>query len=445
MSKQRFCDGVHRRDMLRFGAAGAFGMGLTLPSLLEHEARLKANGVETKDTSLIIVFLQGGLSTIDTWDMKPDAPSEFRGDFSPIATNLPGVQISEHLPKLSKVHDMFSLVRSFGHANSNHGQADHFMLTGYPHGPGFNGGLKPNNQKPCVGAVIGRELGPRGGVPPYVCLPRMHNSAGSSYLGSTATPFVVGADPNAPDFKVPDLAPPVAVASRRLNDRRSLLKTINRYEQSAITQANQGARAMRTYQEKAFELMTSEATKAAFDINSEPDAVREKYGRNMLGQSCLMARRLIEAGVRCAFVNHIDWDTHYNNFHALKNELLPKLDAAMSSLLTDLEDRGMLDSTMVLVTGEFGRTPRINKDAGRDHWGPSCAIALAGGGVQGGRVIGASNERAERPATTPFGPADLMATIYHGMGIDPEREFLTPEGRPVPIVPGTGRVISELF
>lgn len=445
MTQQRFCDGIRRRDMLRFGAAGAFGMGLTLPSLLEHEARLKANGVDTKDTSLIIVFLQGGLSTIDTWDMKPDAPSEFRGDFTPVSTNLPGIHISEHLPQLAKIHDKFSLVRSFGHANSNHGQADHFMLTGYPSGPGFNGGLKPNNQKPCVGAVIGKELGPRGGVPPYVCLPRMHNSAGSSYLGSTATPFVVGADPNAPDFKVPDLAPPVAVASRRLNDRRSLLKTINRYEQSAITQANQGARAMRTYQEKAFELMTSEATKAAFDINSEPDVVREKYGRNMLGQSCLMARRLIEAGVRCAFVNHIDWDTHYNNFHVLKNELLPKLDAAMSSLLADLEDRGMLDSTMVLVTGEFGRTPRINKDAGRDHWGPSCAIALAGGGVQGGRVIGASNERAERPATTPFGPADLMATIYHGMGIDPEREFLTPEGRPVPIVPGTGRVISELF
>ncbi|MAQ90263.1 MAG: hypothetical protein CMM03_10445 [Rhodopirellula sp.] len=445
MSNQRFCDGIRRRDMLRFGAAGAFGMGITLPSLLEHEARLKANGVETKDTSLIIVFLQGGLSTIDTWDMKPEAPAEFRGDFSPISTVLPGVQISEHLPKISKVHDKFSLVRSFGHANSNHGQADHFMLTGYPHGPGFNGGLKPNNQKPCVGAVIGKELGPRGGVPPYVCLPRMHNSAGSSYLGSSATPFVVGADPNAPDFKVPDLAPPLAVQSRRLNDRRALLKTINRYEQSTVIQANQGARAMRTFQEKAFELMTSDATKAAFDINSEPDAVRERYGRNMLGQSCLMARRLIEAGVRCAFVNHIDWDTHYNNFHVLKNELLPKLDAAMSSLLTDLDERGMLDSTMVLVTGEFGRTPRINKDAGRDHWGPSCAIAMAGGGVQGGRVIGASNERAERPATTPYGPADLMATIYHGMGIDPEREFLTPEGRPVPIVPGTGRVISELF
>ena len=445
MSNQRFCDGIRRRDMLRFGAAGAFGMGITLPSLLEHEARLKANGVETKDTSLIIVFLQGGLSTIDTWDMKPEAPAEFRGDFSPISTVLPGVQISEHLPKISKVHDKFSLVRSFGHANSNHGQADHFMLTGYPHGPGFNGGLKPNNQKPCVGAVIGKELGPRGGVPPYVCLPRMHNSAGSSYLGSSATPFVVGADPNAPDFKVPDLAPPLAVQSRRLNDRRALLKTINRYEQSTVIQANQGARAMRTFQEKAFELMTSDATKAAFDINSEPDAIRERYGRNMLGQSCLMARRLIEAGVRCAFVNHIDWDTHYNNFHVLKNELLPKLDAAMSSLLTDLDERGMLDSTMVLVTGEFGRTPRINKDAGRDHWGPSCAIAMAGGGVQGGRVIGASNERAERPATTPYGPADLMATIYHGMGIDPEREFLTPEGRPVPIVPGTGRVISELF
>jgi uncharacterized protein (DUF1501 family) len=441
-SAERYCDGVRRRDALKIGAAGAFGFGVTLPQILAG----RADAADSKsDVSLIILFLKGGLSTIDTWDMKPQAPAEFRGEFQPIATNVPGVQLCEHLPRLAQQMDKVALVRSFGHSDSGHGPADHYMLTGYLPGAGFNGGLKPNNQRPAHGAVISRQLGPRGSVPPYVCLPRMHNSAGSSYLGSSAAPFVVEADPNSPGFAVPDLAPPMTVSARRLESRRALLETVNRFQQSAEVQVNRAAGAMSNFQTKAFELMTSDATKAAFDIAREPEKLRDQYGRNSLGQSCLMARRLVEAGVRCVLIDHTNWDTHYNNFHVLKNDLLPHLDAGMSALLADLGDRGLLDSTLVLVTGEFGRTPRINKDAGRDHWGPSTTIALAGGGVRGGNVIGASDERAEKPATTPYGPADLAATIYHSLGIDPQTTFHTPEGRPIPIVPGEGRVIEELF
>ena len=222
---------------------------------------------------------------------------------------------------------------------------------------------------------------------------------GSAYLGSTAAPFIVNADPNAPNFSVPDLAPPMEVPAARLDSRRDLLNEVNRFARSAEKEANRQAAALNEFQQKAFDLMTSPATRRAFDISEEPDALREAYGRHSLGQSCLMSRRLVEAGVRCVLIDHTNWDTHYNNFDVLKNDLLPHLDSAMPTLLTDLNDRGMLDSTLVLVTGEFGRTPRVNKDAGRDHWGPSCAIAMAGGGIHGGRVVGASNERAERPAT----------------------------------------------
>ncbi|MCA9123409.1 MAG: DUF1501 domain-containing protein [Planctomycetaceae bacterium] len=440
-----FCDGIRRRDALRVGTAGLFGMGVSLPQIMAGATLASEAGTPAKDVSLIIVFLQGGLSTIDTWDMKPNAPAEFRGDFNPISTHVPEIQLCEHLPRLAKQADKFSLVRSFGHSNSGHGPADHYLLTGYLPTAGFNGGLKPNNQRPAHGAIIARSQGPRGSVPPYVCLPKMHNSGGASYLGSTAAPFVVEADPNSPGFSVPDLAPPLEVSSNRLDNRRALLSQVNRFERAAEVHANTNAKAMNTFQQKAFDLMTSTATKSAFDIAQEPEKLRDAYGRHSLGQSCLMARRLVEAGVRCVLIDHTNWDTHYNNFTVLKNDLLPHLDSAMPTLLQDLSDRGMLESTLVLVTGEFGRTPRINKDAGRDHWGPSTAIAMAGGGIQGGMVLGASNERAEKPATEPKGPADLAATIYHCLGIDPKTTFHTPEGRPIPIVPGDGKVMYELL
>lgn len=442
--KPRFCDGVDRRDFLRLGTAGLFGMGLALPDILQRQALAAEQGKLPNDVSLIFLFLHGGLSTMDTWDLKPNAPAEFRGEFKPIATNVSGIQITEHLPRTSRQMDKFSLVRSFRHQNSDHGPADHYMYTGYFPQAGFNPSLKPNNQRPAHGSIIARKLGPRGSVPPYVCLPKMHPSAGPAYLGAAAAPFAIDADPNAPDFSVPDIVPPPSLEASRLDARKELLARIDRFQQAAEARANRDAQAVRVFQQKAFDLMTSPEAKKAFDIHAEPEKLRDQYGRNSLGQSCLMARRLVEAGVRCVTIDHSNWDTHSDNFNTLKRDLLPTLDGALATLFRDLSERGLLSRTLVLVTGEFGRTPRINKDAGRDHWGPAFTVALGGGGIQGGRVVGKSDARAEKPDGNPHGPEDLAATMYHLMGIDPEEEFYTPEGRPVKIV-NQGRVIEGLL
>jgi uncharacterized protein (DUF1501 family) len=440
----RFCDGLDRRDFLHVGGASLFGLGLTLPRLLAGQARAAERGLSPGDVSLIFVFLHGGLSTIDTWDIKPDAPAEFRGEFKPIATNISGIRIGEHLPRTAGQMDKFSLIRSFRHHNSDHGPADHYIFTGYFPQAGFNPNLKPNNQRPALGSVIARKLGPRGSVPPYVCLPKMHPSAGPAYLGAAAAPFIIEADPSAPNFAVPDLVPPVTLAADRLAARKDLLAQVDRFQQAAEARANPAAQAVSVFQQKAFRLMTSPQAKKAFHVEAEPEKLRDEYGRNSLGQSCLMARRLVEAGVRCVTIDHSNYDTHDNNFATLKGSLLPALDAALSTLFRDLAERGRLDTTLVLVTGEFGRTPRINTNAGRDHWGPAFTVALGGGGIKGGRVVGRSDARAERPAADPHGPEDLCATVYHLLGIDPEDEFYTPEGRPVKVV-NDGRVIEELI
>jgi uncharacterized protein (DUF1501 family) len=437
--RTRFCDGIQRRDFLHLGTAGLFG--LSLPRLLALQARAAQ---PKREVSLIFLFLHGGLSTIDTFDMKPDAPAEFRGEFQSIATNLPGVRVCEHLPRLAQRLDKYSLIRSFRHHNSDHGASDHYMLTGYFPQAGFNPSLAPNNQRPAHGSVIARKLGPRGGVPPYVCLPKMHPSCGPAYLGSTVAPFVIDADPSAPDFSVPDIVPPPALAADRLDGRRDLLRQLDRYQQAAEAQVNRHARAVSDYQREAYNLMTSPATRRAFDLQAEPAGLREEYGRNSLGQSCLMARRLVEAGVRCVTIDHSNWDTHDNNFGTLKRDLLPIVDTGVAALFRDLADRGLLASTLVVVTGEFGRTPRINRNAGRDHWGPAFTVLLGGGGIQGARVLGATDARAERPIAAPHGPEDLAATMYHLLGIDPREEFITPEGRPVAIV-NHGRIIRELL
>ncbi|MSU76595.1 MAG: DUF1501 domain-containing protein [Gemmataceae bacterium] len=444
MTANRLCNGINRRDFIHMGAAGAFGLGLNLPTILQAQERARANGHETRDVSLIFLFLHGGLSTIDTWDMKPNAPAEFRGEFNPIATNVPGIQVCEHLPLSARQQDKFSLIRSFRHHNSDHGASDHYIFTGYFPQAGFNPSMSPNNQKPALGSVIARKLGPRAGVPPYVCLPRIHPSGGPAYLGSSVAPFVIDADPNAPNFTVPDIVPPPALATSRLESRRELLRQLDRYQESAERDANRHARAVSDYQRDAFNLMVSPEARRAFDLQAESPRLRDEYGRNTLGQSCLMARRLVEAGVRCVTIDHSNWDTHDNNFATLRRELLPHLDSGIAALFRDLADRGMLERTLVCITGEFGRTPRINPNAGRDHWGPSFTVALGGGGIRGGRAIGASDARAERPAGNPHGPENMAATIYHLMGIDIADEFLTPEGRPVAIVNG-GRIMRELL
>ncbi len=436
--RSTYCDGIRRRDFLRVGTAGLFGIPLA-PAL----ARAAEQGTAGKDMALIYLFLRGGMSTIDTFDLKPDAPAEFRGEFRPVATCVPGIQICEHLPRVAREMDKFSLVRSFGHGNSDHGPADHYMLTGYRAGPGFTPTITPNNQRPSHGAIIARKLGPRGSVPAFVCLPQMHPSCGAAYLGPACAPFAIEADPAALDFSVPDILPPLTFDAARLDRRRHLLAQVDRFQKTMESQANASAQSVNLFQRKAFELMVSPEAKRAFDLNSEPAAMRDAYGRHTLGQSCLMARRLVEAGVRCVTIQHTNWDTHDNCFSVLKNELLPALDSGLSTLFADLAQRGLLGRTLVVVSGEFGRTPRINKNAGRDHWGPGFTVALGGGTLRGGVAVGASDARAEKAADNPYGPEDLAATIYRQLGINPDEEFFTPEGRPVKIV-NQGRVIREL-
>jgi hypothetical protein len=439
-----YCDGLLRRDFLRIGAVSGLGLGFDLRSMLAADEQARKQGKSSRDVALIFIYLKGGLSTIDAWDLKPEAPAEFRGEFQPIDTNVPGIQIGEHLPRVARHMDKLALIRSFRHHNSDHGPADHYMHTGYFPGAGFNPNLSPNNQRPAHGSIIARKLGAQGSVPPYICLPKVHPSGGPAYLGAGAAPFVIEADPNAPNFAVPDVLPPLAIDARRVEARTELLRQVDRFQNAAEARANAGAEAVSIFQRKAFELMTSPAAKKAFDIHAEAAKLRDDYGRNSLGQCCLMARRLVEAGVRCVTIDHTNWDTHDNNFATLKRELLPALDGALSTLFRDLAERGMLSTTLVLVTGEFGRTPRINKNAGRDHWGPAFTVALGGGGIQGGRVVGKSDPRAERPATDPQGPENLCATMYHLLGINPEDEFHTPEGRPVKIV-NNGKIIQELL
>ena len=440
--RARGCRGiVDRRDFLRVGGAGVFGIPLSLETLLGSQRDVER---AAKAKSVIVVFLKGGLSTIDTFDLKTEAPKEIRGEYKSIPTNVSGIEICEHLPRVARVMDKFSLIRSFTHRNSSHGPADHYMLTGYHPTAGFNAGLTPNNQRPSHGAIVSKLFGPRGSVPPYVCLPDQHPSAGSSYLGANASPFVIGADPNAGDFTVPDLAPPLNIESSRVVSRKGLLETVDRFHKSVEARANTDAGTLGLFRRKAFELMTSSSAKTAFSIDEETKTTRDAYGRHSLGQCCLMARRLVEAGVRSVLVDHRDWDTHSNNFETLKYELLPQLDSAMAMLFRDLAERGLLESTLVIVTGEFGRTPRINGNAGRDHWGPSFTVMLGGGGVEGGRVVGSTVRTGDKPAENPCGPEDLAATLYHLLGVDADHEFYTPEGRPVRIV-NDGRVIRELL
>jgi uncharacterized protein (DUF1501 family) len=275
-------------------------------------------------------------------------------------------------------------------------------------------------------------------------LPTLHPSGSSAYLGPDAAPFTIEADPNSPGFQVPDLMPPLSIDAQRLEDRRGLLSKVDRFQRSIEQKANAAARDLGVFSQRAVSLMTSKEAKQAFNLQAEDEKLRDAYGRNTLGQSCLMARRLVESGVRCVTIEHQNWDTHYGQFPTLKDDLLPKLDNAISTLFTDLRQRGMLKKTLVVITGEFGRTPKISKEGGRDHWSRCFTVALGGGGIQGGRVVGKSDKIASDPADNPYGPEDLCATVYSLLGISPHDEMHTPEGRPV-MLTNNGRVIKELI
>lgn len=440
--KHRACDGITRRQALRIGSTGLLG-GLTLPALLQLQAQAAAP-LAPKAKACIFLMLEGGPSHIDMWDLKPEAPAEIRGTFHPISTKVPGTQISEILPHCAKITDKFTILRSHSHRDNAHQTGRHWVLTGYP--PSFRDGQAKgvpfNELYPSIGSIVARELGPGGAVPPYVEMPNPLGPGGPGFYGARYAPFTIGTDPVQPDFEVRDLNVARGVDSQRFKLRKQLLDGA---EQLGARKSLTGrAQTMANYYEKALELVTSPEAKRAFRIQDENVRTRERYGLTSIGQCALLARRLVQAGCRFVGIDHGSWDTHVDNFTSHEKALVPPTDLALSALLEDLDQRGMLDETLVIMMGEMGRTPRINANAGRDHWSQCQTVILAGGGIRRGAVVGASDKTASLPTTQPYGIQDLLRTVFHLMGVDANQVRHTPLGRPVPVVNG-GKVIRELL
>jgi hypothetical protein len=447
-----FCDGMRRRDFLHAGSLSYLGLGLT------EFMGLKALGAvepEKKDKNCIMLFLVGGPSQLDNWDMKPNAPVEIRGPYKPIKTNVSGIEICENFPRMAKHADKFALIRSMYHnAAAVHDTGHQMMQTGRL----FQGGI----EYPHIGCVLSKVKGPKGDVPAHVLMPRpigntggnMPHGQNAGFLGKTFDPFVLNADPNEPNFKVPDMLPPDYLTAlrvdRRKNWREMVDHTVSKFETS------QDARLLDSTFHQAYTLMSSQKAREAFDLSKEPEKIREKYGLNRFGQSCLLSRRLIEAGVRFVTVNmfetvfdEITWDIHgsrpFSPISCYRDLVGPMYDMAYSSLLEDLHDRGLLQDTMVVSTGEFGRTPKVNPAGGRDHWPQCWTMMMAGGGVKGGQIVGSSDEIGAAPRDNPVSPMQIAATIYHGLGIPLDLELPGVGGRPIPIVDRGTEPVHQLF
>jgi hypothetical protein len=446
------CDGMTRRDFLRVGALAP--VGLSLPQFLAARA-VGAVKEDHDDRACIMIFNLGAPSNMDLWDMKPDAPAEIRGPFKPVDSKAPGVQLSETLPLHAKVADKFSLVRSVHHTGAAvHDAGWQMMQTGRL----FSGGVNT----PHVGAVVGYLRGRKTDLPPFAVLPELMGRGGGNlpngqaggFLGKAHDPFALNADPSKPGFRVPDLLPPQEIGTIRLDRRRKIRELVD----DAVEQfeATENAALLDSNFKAAYRLMTSEQARAAFDLSKEPSEVRDRYGRTRLGQCCLLARRLIENGVRFVTVNtfltvfdEITWDIHgskpFTSIEGMRDVVCPTYDRAYSALIEDLDQRGMLDTTLVCNLAEFGRTPRVNPAGGRDHWPQCYTVGFAGGGVKGGRVVGASDPIGAVPADRPVVPADIAATIFHSLGFNLETNLPGPAGRPFPLVDVGHREIHELF
>jgi hypothetical protein len=420
-----------RRDFVKIGSIGILGLNLRDYFFLRSAS---ANSY-VPDRSVILVWLSGGPPHHDTFDMKPEAPAEIRGTFKPIPTNVSGIQICEHLPRTARQADKFAVVRSMTSRENNHEPAINYLLTGYL--------PLQTLEFPSMGSVIAKEKGSRNNLPPYVTIPNIFPSFGPGFLGGEYGPFIAG-DPNVKGYRVRDLNLPVDVDWHRVNNRRWLLDQMDQRFREIDTKNE--FRAMDSFYEKAYDLIRSPSAQKAFDIEQEPETIRNRYGRTPVGQGCLLARRLVEAGVRFVTVakGWLNWDTHGRNFTTLEKTLLPELDMAYSALLEDLAARGMLESTLVVLMGEFGRTPKINSDAGRDHWSKAFSVVLSGAGVVGGRILGSTDATGSEVKDDPVHVEDLTATIYERLGIDHTHEYHTDIGRPVKLSNG-GKVITQLF
>jgi hypothetical protein len=442
-STGRYCDGVNRRSFLQLGVAGMASLGL--PEVLRAKAASQPS-LSKKDTSVILIWLDGGPGHMDMYDMKPDAPAEYRGLWRPIRTKVPGFDITELFPKQAQVTDKFSMVRSLYHNTGDHFAGGHRMLTTKDMGvSGAN-----NAQKfPGIGAVVNREVGPRvAGMPGYVAVPHAASIGlvpgyfGGHMLGAPHNPFVPGGDPNAASFQVQNLNLANGLTVEKLEDRRALLDHFDK--KKAHIESHPTAQAMDKFAREAFEFVAGPTAREAFAINKENPKLRDQYGRDNWGQSTLLARRLVEAGSTFVTVHFGGWDHHWDLQKGYEN-YLPKVDRAVATLFTDLDDRGLLDSTLVVLCGEFSRTPKMNDGGnggapmsqgtpGRDHWGNSMFCLMGGGGVKGGQIVGSTDRLGTAPHTRAVTPSNIHATIYQVLGIDPKLQLLDPSGRPVNVL-----------
>ncbi len=427
---------ANRREFMQVGFAG--GLGLALPELMKCEANAAAKYYESKEgvaKSLIHIYLPGGNAHQETWDPKPFAPSEYRGPFKAIKTNVPGIEFSENMKHMAKVADKLTVIRSMNHGEAAHERGTHNMFTGYRPSPAI--------EFPSFGSVISHEFGPRKNLPPYICIPNQPNEyAGTGYLSSMYGPFALGSDP-AQDkaFKVRDLTLPGGVDVDRFERRRSLLETVDSHFR-AMEKADE-IDAMDSFYQRAYGLISSAEAREAFDLTKEDEKTKERYGKNQAGMRMLLGRRLVESGVRLVTLTYGSWDMHDNIEAGIKKNV-PDFDKALATLITDLDERGLLDSTLVMVSSEFGRTPKINKTDGRDHWPRVFSTVLAGGGIKGGMVYGSSDSLGAEPDTDPVDVQSFAKTVYHQLGINADKELIAPGPRPMEIVDG-GEVIEEII
>ena len=425
------CAGVSRRDCLQLGLGTLFGGGLA--------SALRASGGKPagRAKSCILVWMDGGPTHFETFDPKPDAPEEYRGEFKAIPTAVPGVQFSEHMTRLAQTLDKYAMIRSVRHDQGNHGAGNHYMMTGAPPRIPVGCGAFVSFH-PSMGSVVAAEKGAPAGLPAYFSLPSMSRSGGPNFLGAKYAPFVVGGDPNSQGFQVRDVVLPDGLTTDRFDARTDLRGEVDTFRRTLDKAAADPAAALDDHYRQAYDLMNSKEAQAAFELRREPDKTRDRYGRNSFGQRALLARRLVEAGVPFVTLYDGGWDHHSDIFGALRTRL-PKWDQTVAALITDLGERGLLDTTMVVALGEFGRTPKIStlsgqSKAGRDHWANAMSILFAGGGTPGGVVVGATDRKGYSASERVLAPENFVSTVYAKLGIDPGKILFNTQGRPARLV-----------
>lgn len=437
------CAGIARRDFLQLGFAAVGGMTFTDIHRLRAEAARARGKVSPDEINCILVWLDGGPSHYETFDPKPDAPQEIRGEFKSIPTTVPGVHFSEVMPNLAKTAHKMTIVRSICHKDPNHGGGNHYLMTGAPTPVPVGCGAFVSFH-PSFGSMVSHERGVRGGLPAYMSLPNVSRSGGPNFLGAQHAPFVVGGNPSDPSFRVRDVAIPRSISEGRALARQQLRHSLDTMERIAMKAADDPTVGFDTFYQQGLELVTSPRAQLAFDISKEPQKVRDAYGKHDFGQRLLLARRLAEVGVSFSVVYYGGWDHHRGIFKSMKDSDGPKMDQGVAALINDLDERGMLDSTLVICLGEFGRTPKVNKDAGRDHWPGAMSVLMAGAGIPRGQIVGATDPKGYYAAENIYSPEDFAVSLYTKLGIDPHQTLHTTTGRPVQLVNG-GRPIKELF